>query len=100
MRASHCYLFRRGMTNRRCLYLDDTDTDSEKKERKPLGRAQFFAKERDGKCGSCQDFHLIRNLERGDGEITDCDELEGVLHDVEDGWDGELPTVSAEYFAT
>jgi len=53
MRASHCYLFRRGMTNRRCLYLDDTDTDSEKKERKPLGRAQFFAKERDGKCGSC-----------------------------------------------
>jgi hypothetical protein len=38
-------------------------------------------------------------LEGRDGEVADSNELQRVLDDVEDGWDGELPAVWAEDFS-
>lgn len=41
---------------------------------------------------------MICDLERGDWEIADGDELERVLYDIEDGRDGKFPAIWAEYF--
>jgi hypothetical protein len=36
----------------------------------------------------------------GHGKIADGNELQGVLDDIKNGWDGEFPAVWAEYLAT
>lgn len=81
-----------------CLKLDDTNTDCEKEKREPLECRELFAEKGDRKGRRCEDFHLVGDLEGGDGEIGDGDKLERVLDDVEESWYGKLPGICAEYF--
>ena len=64
------------------LDLDDAYTNSKEEEGEPLGRAELLAEEDDGEGGSGENLHLIRDLERGDREIANGDELERVLDHV------------------
>lgn len=64
------------------LYLNDTDTNGEKQQRKPLCRAESSAKKhnRERCCG--QNLHLVADLECRGIEIGHGDELEIILNDV------------------
>ncbi len=80
-----------------CLKLNDTDTHCEKEQGKPLDGRELFSEEGNGEGGGGEDFHLVGDLEGRDGEVGYGNELEGVLDDVEESWDGEFPGVCAEY---
>ena len=76
--------------------LYDGDADGEEAQGEPFRGTETLAEEEDGEGGGGEDFHLVGDLEGGDGEVADGDELEGVLDDVEEGGDGEFPAVGTE----
>ena len=77
----------------------DADADGEEEEGNPFGRGELLPQECDGERGRGKDLHLVRNLERGHGEIADRHKLERVLDDVEERGDGKLPAVGAEHLS-
>lgn len=76
--------------------LDNANTNSEEEEREPFGCREFLTKKGNGKSSGGEDLHLVGDLEGGDGEVGDGDELERVLNDIKDSGDGELPAIRAE----
>jgi len=85
---------------RRGLDLDNSDTDGKEKERNPFCGGELFAQESDRKGSGSEDFHLVRDLERGHWEIANGNKLKRILDDIEDGGNRELPAVGTEYLAT
>lgn len=70
------------------LYLDDADSDGEEEKGEPFGGRELSAEEGNGEGCGRQNLHLVGDLEGGDGQVTDGDELQRVLDDIEDGGDG------------
>jgi hypothetical protein len=81
---------------RRRLHLDDTNTNRQEKQGQPFRRRERLSKEDDRERRSSQNLHLICNLKRRHGKITDSYELQRVLHDVKNSWYEQLSTIGAK----